>query len=157
MRIFASPSDFADAVDQDLGPSDWKVVSQDMIDRYAELTGDHQWIHVDPVRAAAEAPGGRTIAHGYLTLSLLPPLQDQLYRIDRVDRILNYGSDRLRFVSPTPSGSRVRLSQRIIKVEQLPDRGFRVFVRSTIEIEHSDRPAVVVDTIALIFQSADAE
>lgn len=156
MRRIPSPSDLVELVDQELGPSDWLAVSQDMIDRFAELTGDRQWIHVDPVRAAVEAPGGVTIAHGFLTLSLLPPLQDQLYRIERVDRILNYGSDRLRYVSPTPAGSRIRLLQKIVKVDALPDHGFRTFFRSTIEIEGRDRPALVVDTIALIFEAVDA-
>ncbi|MDP3403451.1 MAG: MaoC family dehydratase [Brevundimonas sp.] len=156
MRVIPSPSALLDLVDQELGPSGWLDVSQDMIDRFAELTGDRQWIHIDPVRAAAEATGGVTIAHGFLTLSLMPPLQDQLYRIDKVDRILNYGSDRLRYVSPTPAGSRIRLLQKISGIDPLPNHGFRVFFHSTIEIEGSDRPALVVDTIALIFEAVDA-
>ncbi|CCW17090.1 possible acyl dehydratase [Sphingobium indicum BiD32] len=156
MRVFPSPSYLVDLIDQELGPSDWMVVSQDMIDRFADLTGDRQWIHVEPVRAAIEAPGGVTIAHGFLMLSLLPPLQDQLYRIEKVDHALNYGSDRLRFVSSTPAGSRIRLLQKIVKVNPLPNHGFRVFFHSTIEIEDSDRPALVVDTIALIFEAVAA-
>lgn len=128
-------------------------MTQEMINRFADLTGDRQWIHVDPVRAAAEAPGGVTIAHGYLTVSLLPALQDQLYRIEKVDRILNCGGDRFRYVTPTPAGARIRLLQKVARIDPAPGHGYRVVFRSTIEIEGSVRPALVIDTIALIFEA----
>ncbi|WIM89711.1 MaoC family dehydratase [Candidatus Mycobacterium wuenschmannii] len=133
-------------VGQHLGYSDWHQVTQKEIDLFAEATGDHQWIHVDPEKAAA-GPYGSTIAHGYLTLSLVPILVQQIYRITGLAMQVNYGSDKLRFPAPVPVDSRIRAGAELVKVER-NDKGGRATVRVTVEVEGSERPACVVDTIA---------
>src|SRR6058998_1495142 len=102
------PKDLLKLVGRELGPSEWVTVDQAMIDRFADATGDHQWIHVDVERAKKEMPGGKTIAHGFLTLSLIPMLNHQISHINNVKRGINYGCNKLRFTSPVPAGSRVR-------------------------------------------------
>src|SRR2546427_10863505 len=111
------PKDLLKLVGRELGPSEWLLVTQEMIDKFAEATGDHQWIHVDVERAKREMPGGKTIAHGYLTLSLLPRLAPTLMKIEKRKRGLNYGSNKIRFISPVPAGSRIRLRQRLRDAE----------------------------------------
>jgi acyl dehydratase len=149
MRIFKTIDELAQAVGQELGASDWVSVTQEMIDRFADATGDHQWIHVDRVRAARELPQGRTIAHGFLTLSLLAQLRDQIYDVGGVASRLNYGCDKVRFLEPVPSGSRVRLRLTLAKVE--PSRhGVRVDSACAMELEGAPRPALVADHIVLL-------
>lgn len=147
MLIVQYPQDLKALVGKELGPSDWVTVDQPMIDKFAEATGDHQWIHVDVERAKREMPGGRTIAHGYLTLSLLPRLAATVLRVEKRRHGLNYGSNKIRFISPVPSGSRVRLRQRIANVEDLPGNGVRMTSEMTIEIEGHDKPALVAETL----------
>ena len=106
------PADLAQYIGKEIGVSDWFTVDQAIIDKFAEATGDHQWIHVDVERAKREMPGGKTIAHGYLTLSLVPRLAATLYRVNKRSRGLNYGSNRVRFTGQVPAGSRIRLHQR---------------------------------------------
>src|SRR4051812_4778087 len=137
-------------VGQKLGTSDWLVVDQKMIDQFAEATGDHQWIHVDVERAKREMPGGRTIAHGYLTLSLLPRLSHSILHIRKRSRGINYGSNKVRFTAPVPAGSRVRLHQTLKNVEDI-DGGVRLTFESQIEVEGSSRPALVAENIGLAF------
>jgi acyl dehydratase len=122
-----------------------------MIDKFAEATGDHQWIHVDVERAKAEMPGGKTIAHGYLTLSLLPRLAPTLLRVEKRRRGLNYGSNRVRFTAPVPAGARVRLRQKLVKVEPVEDNGVRVTSEMTMEVEGSARPAMVAETLGIVY------
>src|SRR5438309_2171402 len=110
---------------KEIGVSDWYTVTQEQIDKFADATGDHQWIHVDVERARREMPGGKTIAHGWLTLSLVPRLASTLYRVKKRSRGLNYGANRVRFINPVPAGARIRLRQRIANVEPLPD-GIRI-------------------------------
>ena len=105
MKVFQSIEEFAGAAGADLGTSDWLEIDQDRIDRFADATGDHQWIHVDP-QAAAAGPFGRTIAHGFLTLSLLPVVWKQVYSVEGVTMAVNYGLGKVRFLSPVPSGQR---------------------------------------------------
>src|SRR2546427_1406744 len=107
------PKDLLKLVGRELGPSEWLTVTQEMIDKFAEATGDHQWIHVDVERAQRELPGGKTIAHGYLTLSLLPRLAPTLMTIAKRRRGLNYGSNKIRFITPVPAGTRIRLRHRL--------------------------------------------
>lgn len=145
-RTFDGIAGFEAHVGEHLGYSDWRQVTQKEIDLFAEATGDHQWIHVDPERAAA-GPYGRTIAHGYLTLSLVPLLVKQIYQVTGLSMQVNYGVDKLRFPAPVPVDSRIRAGAELIKVER-NDRGGRATVRVTVEVEGSDRPACVVDTIA---------
>ncbi|ORW01221.1 MaoC family dehydratase [Mycobacterium kyorinense] len=135
-------------VGEHLGFSDWRRVTQKEIDLFADATGDYQWIHVDPVRAA-NGPYGTTIAHGYLTLSLVPVLVQQIYKVTGLSMQVNYGVDKLRFPSPVPVDSRIRAGAELLKVER-SSSGARATVRVTVEIEGASRPACVVDTIALM-------
>lgn len=143
------PKDLKPLVGRELGPSDWMTVDQGMIDKFAEATGDHQWIHVDVERAKREMPGGKTIAHGYLTLSLVPRMAQTLLRVEKRRHGLNYGSNKVRFISPVPSGARIRLRQRIANVEDVEGGGVRITSQMTVEIEGQERPALVAETIGV--------
>ncbi len=145
-----TPADMDALVGQPLGTSDWLEVTQAMIDKFADATGDHQWIHVDVARAKAEMPGGSTIAHGYLTLSLLPALVAKVYRITRRSHGLNYGSNKVRFTSPVPAGSRVRVQLRL-KASEPVTGGRRLVTEATVEIEGAERPALVAETITVAY------
>jgi acyl dehydratase len=147
--IFDEPAALLPAVGQHLGYSDWLEIDQQRIDLFADATGDHQWIHVDPVRAA-EGPFGRTIAHGYLTLSLANLFLPEIMRVDNVSMGVNYGCEKVRFPAPVPVGSRVRGGGEVISAEEVKG-GVQVVVRMTIEVEGSERPACVVDTISRFF------
>jgi acyl dehydratase len=151
--IYSSPSKLLEAVGQDLGSTDWLEIDQHRIDQFADATGDHQWIHVDPERASA-GPFGATIAHGYLTLSLANLCLPQLMEVQNVSMGVNYGCEKVRFPAPVPVGSRVRGSGEVLTAEELKG-GVQVVVRIAVEIEGSDRPACVVDTISRFFPSAD--
>src|SRR5438094_10178805 len=137
------PKDLLKLVGRELGPSEWVTVDQAMIDKFADATGDHQWIHVDVERAQREMPGGKTIAHGYLTLSLIPRMAATLLEISRRSRGINYGSNKIRFISPVPAGSRIRLRQRILSADEVPGDGIRVMSEMTVEGEGQERPALV--------------
>jgi acyl dehydratase len=145
------PQDLLQHVGEELGPSEWLTVTQEMIDKFADATGDHQWIHVDVERAKKEMPGGKTIAHGYLTLSLLPRLAPTLMKIEKRRRGLNYGSNRVRFTAPVPAGARVRLRQKLVKVEPVEDNGFRITSEMTMEVEGNTRPAMVAETLGIVY------
>ena len=150
MTEVETTADMEALVGKSLGSSDWLEVTQEMIDKFAEATGDHQWIHVDRERAAREMPGGRTIAHGFLTLSLLPRLSQGIYRIRKRSRAINYGSNKVRFTSPVPAGSRIRLHL-TLKATELIEGGRRLISENTVEIEGAPRPALVAETISLAF------
>ena len=143
------PRELLQHVGAELGPSDWLVVDQVMIDTFAEATGDHQWIHVDVERARREMPGGRTIAHGYLTLSLVPRLAATLLQVTKRRRGLNYGSNRVRFTNVVPAGSRVRLRARLLAAEEVQDGGVRLTSEMTIEVEGQTRPALVAEALSV--------
>ena len=148
MRVFDGIAELENAVGTHLGHSDWHTVNQDQIDAFAAATGDHQWIHVDPARAA-EGPFGATVAHGFLTLSLLPMLTWQVYTVEGVTTVVNYGADKLRFPSPVPVGSRVRAAVELTAVT--PNKmGYQVATRVTIELDGSDKPACVADMLAVV-------
>lgn len=146
MRHFTDINEFAAAQGEHLGYSDWVAIAQDRVDLFAEATGDHQWIHVDPERATAGAFGG-TIAHGYLTLSLLPSLGAQIYTVGNVGAAVNYGLDKVRFPSPVKVGSRIRAGAEVVSITHVGDGGLQAVVRYTVEVEGQDRPACVADTI----------
>jgi acyl dehydratase len=152
MRQFADVQELKTAVGQVLGESDWVTVSQEMIDRFAEATGDYQWIHVDRERAKA-SPFGTTIAHGFLTLSLIPRLIDEVYQVGKVAARLNYGCNKVRFTQPVPSGSRIKARIRLAGVEQTP-KGVRVTSEATMVLEGSDRPACIADLVAVVLPEA---
>ena len=149
MLTVETPKDLKQHIGKTLGPSDWVTVDQAMIDKFAEVTGDHQWIHVDVERAKKEMPGGKTIAHGYLTLSLLPRLAPTLLKVNKRKRGVNYGSNKIRFTNPVPAGSRVRLRQTIKNVEDVPDNGVRITSEMVIEVEGQERPALVAEVLGI--------
>ena len=144
------PADLAAYVGKEIGVSEWFTVDQAIIDKFADATGDHQWIHVDVERAKREMPGGKTIAHGYLTLSLVPRLAQTIYRVKHRSRGLNNGSNRVRFTGPVPAGSRIRLRQKIKAVEPV-EGGVRITSENTVEVEGADRPALVAEIISMQF------
>ena len=134
-----------------LGSSDWLTVDQKMIDQFAEATGDHQWIHVDVERAKRDMPGGKTIAHGYLTLSLLPKLNAGIFRVKQRSRGVNYGSNKVRFTAPVPAGSRVRGHLTLKQIEPI-EGGARLTMEASVEVEGSARPALVAETLSLVYR-----
>jgi acyl dehydratase len=150
MLTVDKPADMKAHIGEEMAASDWLLVDQPMIDKFAEATGDHQWIHVDVERAKTEMPGGKTIAHGFLTLSLIAGLAHQTHEIRHRSRGINYGSDRVRFTSPVQVGSRVRLKQKLMKVEDIQG-GVRMTFTSEMEIEGQSRPALVAETISLAY------
>ena len=134
-------------VGQRVGPSEWRTVMQEDIDAFAEVSGDHQWIHVDPERAARESPYGRTVAHGNLTLSLIDGFRGTLIEQRGMRMGINYGWDRVRFPAPVPAGSRVRASAELRSVDELGEGWWHVVTRFEIEVEGSDKPACVADSV----------
>ena len=146
MKHYAHLAELQALVGQDLGGSDWLVVDQARIDLFAQATGDHQWIHTDPARAAA-GPFGTTVAHGFLTLSLLPVLFETGFAIDDVRMGVNYGLNRVRFPAPVRAGSRVRGHFKLLAYEPL-DGGAQLTVESTIELEGSAKPACVAESVS---------
>jgi acyl dehydratase len=145
-QVFTSIEQLQAAAGQSLGPTEWITIEQARVDAFADATGDHQWIHVDVERARL-GPFGGTIAHGYLTLSLCSLFLPDLMRVDLAGMGINYGLDRVRFPAPVRVGSRIRGRGEIISVTDVPS-GVQVVVRVTIEVEGSDRPACVADTIS---------
>ena len=144
----AHPAELSNLVGTDLVGDDWLTIDQGRVDAFAGATGDFQWIHVEPDRAAA-GPFGATVAHGYLTLALIPMLTEGMLDVRGVSATINYGFDRVRFVQPVVVGSRLRARCEVTAVDE-SGQGYRVALRVTIEIEDSERPALVADTIALL-------
>jgi acyl dehydratase len=150
MHTFTSTDDISAAVGQELGVSDWTTISQEQVDTFAEATGDHQWIHVDVERAKAESPFGGPIAHGYLSLSLLPMLGWQIYEVKDAKMGINYGSNKVRFPSPVPVGSQVRLRSTLASAEVLPDGAVQMVVTQVLKVKGGAKPAVVAETISRV-------
>jgi acyl dehydratase len=146
---FASIDALRDAVGKDLGYGDWVTIDQARINQFADATGDHQWIHVDPARAA-QGPFKTTIAHGYLTLSLLPALTSGLVRVDGIRMGVNYGVNKVRFPAPVPVDSRVRAHVEIVSVEDVGG-GVQVTSRVTIERDGGDKPVCVAESVARFY------
>lgn len=132
---------------QELGVSDWVVVDQARIQAFADATGDHQWIHLDAARAAAESPYKTTVAHGFLTLSLLPMLAAQAFKVEGVAATINYGLNRVRFPAPAPAGSRLRGRFRLLDVVDQGEGRYLATVAATVEVEGQDRPACVAESL----------
>lgn len=147
--IFDAPAALLEAVGQHLGYSEWLEIDQQRINQFADATGDHQWIHVDPEKAA-DGPFGSTIAHGYLTLSLANMFLPQIMQVNNVSMGVNYGCEKVRFPAAVPVGSRIRGGGDVISAEEVKG-GVQVVVRITIEIEGSERPACIIDTISRFF------
>ena len=149
MRRFASPAELAAAAGTELGRSDWLAVDQSRIDLFAEATGDDQWIHVDPERAAG-GPFGGTIGHGFLTLSLIPFLVRDIYAVEGVRMAVNYGLDKVRFPTPVKVGSRVRAVQALTSVTDVAG-GLQVASAVTVELEGSAKPAAYAETLTRLY------
>lgn len=148
MRIISSIQEALDAVGQEFGASDWVTIDQDRIDAFADATGDQQWIHVDVERAGAESPYHSTIAHGFLTLSLIPALSKANYRVENAKMGINYGLNRVRFLAPVPAGSRVRVRSELVGAAKVDDLTADLTVRHTVELDGSVKPAAVAELIA---------
>ena len=145
--IFNTPAELKTAVGKHLGYSDWLEITQERINMFADATGDHQWIHVDPERAK-KGPFGACIAHGYLTLSLVNMFMPQIVDVRGFSMGVNYGTDKVRFPAPVPVGSRIRGGGELIAAEDVKGGAVQAIIRITVEIEGKDRPACVVDTIS---------
>ena len=150
MRVFEGLDQVEAAVGEHVGYSEWMEITQERIDAFADATGDHQWIHVDPERAA-QGPYGATIAHGYLTLSLIPVLGNEVMEITGFRMMINYGTDKVRFPAPVPVGSRIRAGVELVSLER-KSSGVQLISRVTVEVEGGDRPAVVADTIRMMVE-----
>jgi acyl dehydratase len=147
MRTFASLEEFVAAKGEDLGESSWHEITQEQVNAFADATGDHQWIHVDVERAAA-GPFGGTIAHGYLTVSLLPIFMTEIFRVQNLTMGINYGLDRLRFPAPVPVGSKIRASATLTDIKQT-HLGSLAHIRIKVEIEGQSKAACIADTLSL--------
>jgi acyl dehydratase len=147
--VFNAPADLKGAVGQHLGYSEWLTITQERINQFADATGDHQWIHVDPVRAK-DGPFGACIAHGYLTLSLVNLFLPQIVEVRGIRMGVNYGVDKVRFPAPVRVGARIRGGGELINVEEVKG-GVQATIRVTVDIEGSDRPGCVVETISRFF------
>jgi acyl dehydratase len=148
MRIIASIEEAIEAVGQVLGVSHWTEIDQKRIDAFAEVTGDHQWIHVDSERARTESPYGGTIAHGFLTLSLIPALSKANYRVENARMGINYGLNKVRFLAPVPARSRVRVRSELVDATKRDDLTVDLVVRHTVELDGAPKPAAVAELIA---------
>lgn len=145
MKVFDGLDEFVAATGSQLGPTDWLPVEQDRVNKFADATDDHQWIHVDP-ELAADGPFGGTIAHGLLTLSLLPHFMHQLYTVNNVAMAINYGFNKVRFITPVRVGAKVRARSEIANVQKL-DGAVQATLVTTIEVEGSQKPAAVIESI----------
>jgi acyl dehydratase len=148
VKKFSGLDEFVAAEGAELGPTDWLEVTQDRVNLFADATDDHQWIHVDPERAS-NGPFGGTIAHGLLTLSLLPHFTHQLYTVDNIAMAINYGYNKVRFITPVRVGAKIRARAEIAKVDQL-DGAVQATVTVTVDIEGSAKPAAVAESIVRI-------
>ena len=145
MKKFSGLEEFVAAQGSQLGPTDWLEVTQERVNLFADATDDHQWIHVDPERAAS-GPFGGPIAHGLLTLSLLPHFTSQMYTVENIAMAINYGYNKVRFITPVKVGAKIRARAEVAKVDRL-DGAVQATLTTTVEIEGSDKPAAVAESI----------
>jgi acyl dehydratase len=150
MRTFTSAQEWLDAQGETLGTSDWVEVTQDMVNKFADATGDHQWIHVDVERAKKESPFGGPIAHGFLTVSLIPMLSWQVFSSEGAKMGVNYGSNKVRFPAPVPVGSKVR-STLVLTEASMVGPAVQTVVTHTIEVEGGEKPACIAETVSRIY------
>ena len=147
---FETPADLIGTEGQELGKSEWMAIDQDRINMFAEATGDHQWIHVAE-DMASQSPFASTIAHGFLTLSLLPMLLKETYSVKKLSMGINYGCNKVRFINPVKTGSRVRGVTEVIAAEEVGGGAIQFTVQATVEIEGEDKPACVAETISRFY------
>jgi acyl dehydratase len=150
MKVITSIDEAVASVGQELGVGDWKEIDQKRIDAFADVTEDHQWIHIDVERAKTESPYGTTIAHGFLTLSLIPALSKDNFRVENAKMGINYGLNKVRFLAAVPSGGRIRVRSELIDAAKVNDSIVNLTVRHTIELDGSDKPAAVAETIVRV-------
>ena len=151
MKLITSIDDAASAVGQELGVSEWLQIDQKRINDFADATGDHQWIHVDVERAKTESPYGAPIAHGFLTLSLIPALSKDNFRVENAKLAVNYGLNKVRFVAAVPVDSRIRVRSELAAADKVDDNTVNLTVKHTIEIDGVDKPAAVAETILVFY------
>lgn len=151
MQTFATLADFVAHAGQSLGESDYMTITPDMVQKFADATGDHQWIHLDEEKAKQFSPYGRTIAHGFLTLSLAPKLMAEIYKIESVKMGINYGANKVRFTGAVPVGSRVRMKAQLHNAEAAPNNGVRAIVECVFEVEGQTKPVCIAELISLLF------
>ncbi|MFN8353177.1 MAG: MaoC family dehydratase [Spirosomataceae bacterium] len=152
MQTFQNLTELKAAVGQELGTTDWTLVTQEMINDFAKATGDHQWIHVNQEMAEKYSPFKTTIAHGFLTLSLAPKLMYELYAVKTVKMGLNYGANKVRFTDAVPSGSKVRMKASIKSTEDFPNNGLKVEMTCVFEREGSEKPVCIAELISVLFE-----
>ncbi len=145
-------SQLKEYVGKELGTSSWVAVDQDMINKFADATGDHQWIHVDVEKAKEYMPGGTTIAHGFLTLSIVPQMIYEIYQVKSLKSGINYGANKVRFLNMVPPGSRLRLNLSLKSLEQGKDGGYQMITDATVEMEGQERPALFAEMIAVLYE-----
>jgi acyl dehydratase len=150
MKVITSIDDAVATVGQELGVGEWKEIDQKRIDAFADVTEDHQWIHIDVERAKTESPYGTTIAHGFLTLSLIPALSRDNFSVQNAKMAINYGLNKVRFLAAVPSGGRIRARSELAEASKVNDSTVNLTVRHTIELDGSDKPAAVAETIVRI-------
>jgi acyl dehydratase len=139
-------------VGQTVGPSDWREVTQEDVDKFADVSGDHQWIHVDVERAKNETPFGGTIAHGNLTLSMVDGFRDQLFRSEGFKMGINYGWNKIRFPAPVPTGKKIRASLETLSVDDVGGGWYQITQKWTVEVEGSEKPACVAESVARLLE-----
>jgi acyl dehydratase len=159
MVVLNAPSELAGYVGQTLGTSEWMVIDQTLIDQFAWVTRDNGWYHIDAQRARRELPGGKTIAHGYLLVALLPALGRDIVRLKSdengnasTERVVNYGCDRIRLITPVQAGDRVRLTTSILEAHRKDDGSTLIKRRCVVEVDGKDKPAMVADTLSMVLQ-----
>ncbi|GFG53137.1 enoyl-CoA hydratase [Mycolicibacterium agri] len=150
MKVIKSIDDAVAAVGEELGVSEWQEIDQDRINAFADATGDHQWIHIDVQRAKKESPYGTTIAHGFLTLSMIPALTKDNYRVENAKMAINYGLNKVRFIAAVPAGGRIRARSELLDASKVDDTTVNMTVKNTIELEGSNKPAAVAETIVRV-------
>ena len=150
MKVITSIDDATAGVGSELGVSDWQEIDQKRINDFADATGDHQWIHIDAERAKTESPYGTTIAHGFLTLSMIPALTKDNYRVENAKMAINYGLNKVRFIAAVPSGGRIRARSELVDATKVDDNTVNMTVKNTIELDGSDKPAAVAETIVRV-------
>src|SRR3981081_4392334 len=150
MKVITSIDDAVSTVGEELGVSDWKQIDQDRINKFADVTEDHQWIHIDVERAKTESPYGTTIAHGFLTLSMIPALSKDNFRVENAKMAINYGLNKVRFLAAVPAGGRIRGRSDIAGASTVNDSTVNLMVAHPIELDGSDKPAAVVESIVRV-------
>ncbi len=150
MKTIGSIDEAVALVGQELGVGEWKEIDQKRIDAFADVTEDHQWIHIDVERAKTESPYGTTIAHGFLTLSMIPKLSKDNFQVENAKMAINYGLNKVRFLAAVPAGGRIRARSELVDAAKAGDDMVNLTVRHTIELEGSDKPAAVADSIVRV-------